>query len=118
MEPIPVHLGGQALKEGVALVVGLKVRLGLLLGDKLRPGHIGDGLDVVLEGPGLLLGESVLDIGCELVLLLQARWNMLEAFTATRVKEPMMSRQQTIMHTAAKDMKPWVKMLCKPSLKK
>ena len=43
---------------------------------------------------------------------------MLSAFTATRVKEPMMSRQQTIMHTAAKDMKPWVKMLWKPSQKK
>ena len=29
----------------------------------------------------------------------------------------MMSRQATIMHTAAKDMKPWVKMEWNPSLK-
>ena len=32
--------------------------------------------------------------------------NMFSAFTATRVKEPMMSRQQIIMQTAAKDIKP------------
>ena len=37
-------------------------------------------------------------------------------FTATREKEPMIRRQATIMHTAAKDIKPWVKMEWKPSL--
>ena len=42
--------------------------------------------------------------------------SMLSRFTASRVKEPMISRQATIMHTAAKDMKPWVKMEWKPSL--
>ena len=41
--------------------------------------------------------------------------NMFSALTATRVKEPMMSRQQIIIQTAAKDIKPWVKMLWKPS---
>ena len=44
--------------------------------------------------------------------------NMFSAFTATRVKEPMMSRQQIIIQTAAKDIKPWVKMLWKPSERK
>ena len=29
----------------------------------------------------------------------------------------MMMRQATIMHTAAKDIRPWVKMLWKPSLR-
>mgnify|MGYP007025260367 CR=1 FL=1 len=41
-----------------------------------------------------------------------------EGFTATREKEPIISRQHTIIHTAAKDIKPWVKMLLKPSAMK
>ena len=71
MEPVPVHRGGQAVKEGVALVVGLKLLLCLLLGNELSPGHVGDGLDIVLKGAGLILGQGVLNVGRELVFLLQ-----------------------------------------------
>ena len=42
--------------------------------------------------------------------------SILSRFTASRVKEPIMIRQATIMHTAAKDIKPWVKMEWTPSL--
>ena len=44
--------------------------------------------------------------------------SMAFTFTATREKEPIISRQHTIIHTAAKDIKPWVKMLLKPSAMK
>ena len=71
MEPVPVHIGGQAVKQLVALIIGLKLLLGLLLGHEFRPGHVGHRLDVVLEGFGLLLGEALVDVRRELVLGLQ-----------------------------------------------
>ena len=40
------------------------------------------------------------------------------AFTATRVKVPIISRQATVMPMAAKDMKPWLNILLSPSWKK
>ena len=42
--------------------------------------------------------------------------SMALAFTATRVKVPIMSRQATVMPTEAKDMKPWLNMFTAPSL--
>ena len=71
LEPIPEHLGGQAVHQIVLLPPCLKILQCLRPCDKGDLGHIGDSLDFRLKGPGLLLRVAVVNVGQEQILVLQ-----------------------------------------------
>ena len=71
-EPVPQG-GGAALVKDIALVVvlGLKVLPSLFFGHKGGAGHVGNGLDLTLQGLALFSGQAVVDVGQKFVVLFQ-----------------------------------------------
>ena len=65
------NLRVQVLEQLLIRVLGLEVLHGLIPGNEGDGGHIGNGLQPGLEGPGLGLGVAVIHIGQDLILLFQ-----------------------------------------------
>ena len=69
--PIPENLRIQSLKQRLIGILGGKILCSLLLTDIRGGGHVGDGLQLLLQCLGLRLRIGIIHIRQDLVLLLQ-----------------------------------------------